>query len=829
MPNMNSITRLKLKIKLQQLMFSVCLVCFLFTKVYSQTSIAYNWKNVQIKGGGYVPAIVYSKAEKDLLYARTDVGGAYRWNATNKTWTPLTDGFIDGNSLGILSLAADPSNANNVYLATGLYTASWGANAAFYASKDKGTTWTKVNWPFKLGGNEVGRGSGERLQVDPNLGSILYMGSSKDGLWKSTDYGITWAKITTLPAAQITFVALDPLNSIKGAATKDIYVGTSDHFPSSFVASVYKSSDAGFTWSLIPNQPIKLDKKSYAPANVDLVAVASRMVVSGDNIYISYGNDLPPNCINGAVYRYNKITGIWTNLTTTLLSSQGGYSGVTVHPTNPNIILISSLGRWYPWADELHISTDGGASWNPIFLQSTSSKVMKAIFNTSSAPYASKTSPHWISDVEIDPFNADNAIFGTGGGIFMTGNLSQAFTNLATTWTYTNDGLEETVPIELICPPTGAPLLSALGDVTGFKHDDLSVSPANGTYSTGQGTNTGIDFAEGNAAIVVRAHSNGTTKGSYSLDGGITWSYFGAQPSGTTGGGTIGVSADGKTIVWAPTGAADSYSLDNGTTWTASTGLPATLKPVADRMNNTIFYAYSGTTGQVYKSIDGGKTFAATAATLPTIYSWEYSASIAAVFGKSGHIWVTTGNGGLHYSTNGGTTFTKVAAVNAASKVTFGKPAIGSTYPTVFIAGTVNTTTGLFRSDDQGATWAKINDVNHEYGRSYSCLAADRNVFGRLYLGTSRGILYGDAAVVTSIAYAIEEKKAEVYPNPFEHGITIKSAGIFQYVILDILGKEVEDGKGENTSLAGEHLTTGIYILKIKTESDISFFKISKN
>jgi len=49
-------------------------------------SVPYNWKSVVIDGGGFVTGIIFSKAKAGVLYIRTDVGGAYRYDPTNRSW-----------------------------------------------------------------------------------------------------------------------------------------------------------------------------------------------------------------------------------------------------------------------------------------------------------------------------------------------------------------------------------------------------------------------------------------------------------------------------------------------------------------------------------------------------------------------------------------------------------------------------------------------------------------------------------------------------------------------------------------------------------------------
>lgn len=48
-------------------------------------------------GGGFVPGIVFNPTEQGLAYARTDIGGLYKFNAADDSWTPLQDYVQDSN------------------------------------------------------------------------------------------------------------------------------------------------------------------------------------------------------------------------------------------------------------------------------------------------------------------------------------------------------------------------------------------------------------------------------------------------------------------------------------------------------------------------------------------------------------------------------------------------------------------------------------------------------------------------------------------------------------------------------------------------------------
>src|SRR5258708_21272942 len=152
----------------------------------------YTWNNADTSGGGgFIPGIIFNPSQQNLIYARTDIGGAYRWDAINQKWIPLMDfvGFYDWYTLGLESIATDPVDPNRFYVAAGTYTNFFTtSNGATLRSTDPCKTFQRTNLPFKLGGNMPGRSMGERLVIDPNLDSTLLFGTrSGNGLWKSTD------------------------------------------------------------------------------------------------------------------------------------------------------------------------------------------------------------------------------------------------------------------------------------------------------------------------------------------------------------------------------------------------------------------------------------------------------------------------------------------------------------------------------------------------------------------------------------------------------------------------------------------------------------------
>ncbi|WP_109003444.1 RICIN domain-containing protein [Streptomyces rishiriensis] len=674
----------------------------------------YVWKNAQVVGGGYVTGLVFNQREKGLLYARTDMGGAYRWDTGAEQWIPLTDwvGEKDWNLLGIDSLATDPVDPDRLYLGAGTYTNEWAGNGAMLRSTDRGRTFQRTDLPFKLGGNEPGRGAGERLVIDPAAHGTLLLGTRKNGLWRSTDYGVTWSQVSSFPVkdgassgAGISFVTYGP------AGSRTVYVGVADKS-----ASLYRSTDGGGTWQAVPGQPTG--------------QMPQHGVFSGDgSLYLTYTDALGPNGVTaGSVWKYTPAGGVWKNVSPS--SGSYGFSGLAVDPRKPSTVMVTTLDRWWP-EDEVYRSTDGGATWKAL--------ASKSVRDASAAPYVGTGIGHWMTALAVDPFDSGHVLYGTGNGIWRSKDVTAEDSGGASHWTAGARGLEETALADAIAPPGGATLITSMGDQGGFRYGgSLTEVPAGRLQNPMMSNSTDIDFAQSNPSAMVRVGRGGAQDGAYSTDGGSSWHGFRTEPVGSADSGRVAISADGSTVVWTEAGQAPYRSTDMGASWSKVGGLGADAVVVADRSSARTFYSLSG--GVLYAGADGGATFTARATGLP-------SGRLVAVPGVAGDLWIAGGSKGLLHSTDGGRTFTTLNTVQSASALGFGKAAPGASYQALYLIGTVKDVTGVFRSTDKGATWLRVNDDAHQWGSfaSVGIVSGDPDTFGRVYVGTNgRGLQYGD-------------------------------------------------------------------------------------
>jgi photosystem II stability/assembly factor-like uncharacterized protein len=727
-----------------------CVLALVLHWPLGATAEQYVWRAVAMGGGGFVDGIIFHPTEKNLMYARTDVGGAYRWDDKTQQWIPLTDWLspAEGNFTGIESIALDPSDPDKLYLAVGTY--SSGA-AAIFRSDDRGKTFQYAETPFRTGGNEDGRSNGERLAVDPNEGVILFFGSRREGLWKSADHGTAWTRVESFtnigaPAnvaaggrgggfggnqsVGIVSVIFDAASGHRGTPTPVIYAAVSTSG-----TNLFRSDDAGVNWQPVIGQPIGLRP--------------NHLVQSADGLlYLSYGSVAGPNNIsNGAVWKFNPKGGAWTDISPEKNSGQRiswGYGAVAVDAQHPSTIMATSIDRWGPH-DEVFRSTDGGATWKGILINGR--------MDYSTAPYTSRMTPHWTGTLAVNPTNPNQILFGTGYGIWCCNNATTTDSGGRADWIFLDNGLEETVPLALISPPTGAHLISGVGDIDGFRQDDVDVSPPQGTFAgTRFSTTRDLAYASNKPEIMVRLGNGGrgTVHAAISEDGGKNWNALNSDaPGGNNGQGKIAISADGSAIVWAVQRGSAFVTYDRGTTWKNCAGFSGS-SIAADPINPSRFYAFDAANGKLLTSTNRAESFEPTAASLPpTPGNFGRSGGVLAVTtGMEGDLWVGSRNGGLYHSTDGGASFTKLENVGGADALGFGKAAPGKTFPAIYLLGSINRLHARYRSDDGGQTWVRIDDDQHQYANAnIPLIIGDPRIYGRAYFTTGgRGVIYGDPA-----------------------------------------------------------------------------------
>lgn len=706
-------------------------------------SASYEWKPMKIGGGGWMVGMSISAAEKGLMYSRTDVSGAYRWEPASSSWkqvvtaTSMPADFVGyGRYLGVDSIVGAPSEANVAYMAMGGKPYELTPGQVF-RSTNKGDTWTPTKFleqtKVRVEANGEGRQEGERLAVDPVNSSVVYFASITDGLWSSDNAGETWTKAATIPAGKmphgINTIVFDPhggtIKSAQGKEkTKVLYTTVEE-------AGVFQSTDAGATWAKI----------SDAAAG-DAGRARDATVGPDGAYYVVYDGE---KAATGGMWKRNA-AGRWTDITPK--DKEGGkdksYWAISIDPFDANHIAAMIHGG------KTFVSHDQGATWSFHYFKLKSPNIA----------WLGKQENYFLSTGQLlfDPHERGRIWYAEGFGIWWARDLE----TLEIEWNAASEGIEETCGNDVIAPPGGKPV-AAMWDVGAFHFGDVSTYSAQRSQPGFMST-WSLDWCPKDPNFLVgvfRSHldfvPNAKSTG-FSTDGGKTWTRFAAvenksQPAELEYG-VIAVSATNPDhIVWCPSyNKLPYFTADRGATWKPcdfgpgkhETGLhsPYTaLKPLcADRVEPDTFYFYTPQEG-VFRSTDGGATFAKIGD--PMTNRWN--AILKTTPGHAKDLWFGSGlGGGLLHSTDGGATWTTAPGLTNVANVGLGKAKDAGGYPTLYAVGTASGKHGLHRSTDQGQTWDFLVDYPLGIYDAIDALDGDKDIFGQIYVCfSSTGFAWG--------------------------------------------------------------------------------------
>ena len=764
--------------------------------------IPYEYKHCPVPGGGYATGFLFHPRKRGLLYLRTDIGGTYRFDYDQQRWIFLTPHatHLDSAQTSPISIAVDANRPERLYVVCGERHKSCGELAI---SADYGDTFAVKPVPFFVHGNLSGRGTGERLIVDERDGNTLWYASQTEGLWVTRDLGDTWTRVPGLPETHLTFIAQVNGRFVVGAAgvaTKQgdmrgaaLYTGDGETFRP--VPQPQNTRMDGCRIHGLAAQRWAADERYLY---VTFSANGPRSFI--DNLGYSCDSG---DAVDGHILRYPLTAEGFgpmedvTPVSAAPTAGKGlagvhpgdhldwGFSGISASRNTPGLLIASTICKFS--GDSIFLSRDHGGTWQQVLWGLEEGDIRFRTSYMQPEYNGGGSLIHWLSDLKFNPFD-DESWFNTGTGVFRSFGLTRG--GYYTDW---SDGVEETVHLNVYALPSGdVRVIDIIGDLGGFAFTDLD-TPCRNSFEDAQGnryiTCINADFADAAPArIVVTARGNwkGKTKGGLILteDGARTWRRL-PMPYGltadideacrrierpNTNAGWVAMSPDGQTIAWTLADRIELpvswavHSQDGGDSWQRSRvyGLDGAEKSAggfkifADRLNNELFYGF-GDHSDLYVSTDRARTFRQ----LPTPVELPAGIHFARIdgangteirgeAGRSGRFLMALAEHGLwtlDYAEGAFRVQRLSAPGDQVFRAGYGLGAPGGDYITghkaIYFNGVIGGEYGFYRTLDDGATYFKLNDDRHMYGRIIS-IDGDCREFGQFYLATGcYGLLYG--------------------------------------------------------------------------------------
>lgn len=210
-----------------------------FAKVFRTKDGGATWQDVYTEPGAGTVLLSLAQSRRNLeeIFVGTSAGTVVRSLDGGETWKNIGAG-IDGP---ITEIVYDASIAGRLY--------ALAHEKRVYRSDDGGLTWydpLTAAQALAAGAAtptvpKVAPSGMIAMVADPYRAGTLYLGTSKSGIFRTTDGGTNWDKLNIIESAEkfpVRAIAVNPKNS--------------DEL--SFVAgrTYYKSTNGGDTWSVVP-------------------------------------------------------------------------------------------------------------------------------------------------------------------------------------------------------------------------------------------------------------------------------------------------------------------------------------------------------------------------------------------------------------------------------------------------------------------------------------------------------------------------------------------------------------------------------------------------
>lgn len=205
--------------------------------------------------GGRVTTVEGIPSKPSTYFMGTTGGGVWRTTDSGKNWENITDGFLNVGSVGAVTVA--PSDRNVIYVGTGSACPRGNISMGdgMYKSTDAGESWEQIGLPEAglIGDVIVDPNNPDRLYVAA-LGDIFGPNEQR-GVFRSENGGKTWEKVLfASDSTGAVDLAINPSNPRVMYAA----MWRAERKPWTLIdggpeGGVWKTTDGGDTWTKLTN------------------------------------------------------------------------------------------------------------------------------------------------------------------------------------------------------------------------------------------------------------------------------------------------------------------------------------------------------------------------------------------------------------------------------------------------------------------------------------------------------------------------------------------------------------------------------------------------